>query len=272
MRSESRGVGGPGPLRLPGPPCPSHYDGRVTPALSLHAWLRYDAILRQLRRTTGVSSILEIGAGQGSVGVLLTRRFEYTGVEPDPTSFATACARLSSAGAGELIHGDANVLAVGRTFDLVCAFEVLEHLEDDAAAVNEWIEHVRPGGWLLLSVPANSTRWGATDVKAGHYRRYDRGDLTRLLAAAGLVDTSEVMYGFPAGYALEAGRNVLIRRRRSPAQSLEERTAASGRWLQPPDWAAPAMWALGLPLRAAQRPFGRSGLGTGLVALAHRPA
>ena len=244
---------------------------RMTPALSLHAWLRYDAILRLLRRATNTSSALEIGAGQGAVGVLLARRYAYTGLEPDPTSFAAALARFDAAGVQQIVQGDLSTLTPGRVFDLVCAFEVLEHIEDDAGAVADWIAWIRPGGWFLVSVPAGQDRFGSADRKAGHFRRYGRDDISSLLTAAGLVDVSVVAYGFPAGYVLEAGRNVLARRLET-AGSMSDRTAASGRWLQPPDWAAPATHLLAAPLRLAQRPFGNSRLGTGLVALARRPA
>ena len=243
---------------------------RMTPALSLHAWLRYDAILAQLRRATGVRSILEIGAGQGSIGVMLARRFSYVGLEPDPTSFETARSRFEQAGVREMVNGDLSALAPDAAFDLVCAFEVLEHIDDDAGAVAEWTERARPGGWLLVSVPAGRHRFRAADRKAGHFRRYDRGDIDAVLTSAGLVDTSVVSYGFPAGYALEAGRNVLARRAETAA-TMSDRTAASGRWLQPPDWSGAAMRALAFPLRLAQRPFGNTGLGTGLVTLARRP-
>jgi SAM-dependent methyltransferase len=242
----------------------------MTPALSLHAWLRYDAILHQLQRATGVRSVLEIGAGQGAVGVMLARRYSYTGLEPDPTSFAAARARFARAGAREVVNGDLTAVDPGAAFDLVCAFEVLEHIEDDHAAITEWVAAIRPGGWLLLSVPAGRHRIGAADRKAGHYRRYDRSDMAALLARAGLVDPSLVMYGFPAGYVLEAGRNVLARHLEA-ADSMSDRTAASGRWLQPPDWAAPLTRALAAPFRLLQRPFGASNLGTGLVALGRRP-
>ena len=244
---------------------------RMAPALSLHAWLRYDAILRLLRRATDVGSVLEIGAGQGAVGVMLARRYAYTGIEPDPRSFAAARARFDAAGVQEIVQGDLSALASGRVFDLVCAFEVLEHIEDDAGAVADWIAWIRPGGWFLVSVPAGRDRFGAADRKAGHFRRYGRDDISSLLAAAGLVDISVVTYGFPAGYVLEAGRNVLARRLET-AGSMSDRTAASGRWLQPPDWAAQATRVSAAPLRLAQRPFGGSRLGTGLVALARRPA
>ena len=261
------GAGGPGPSAAPGP---AATFSPMTPALPLHAWLRYDAILRQLRRAMGVRSVLEIGAGQGAVGVMLARRFSYTGLEPDPTSFAAARSRFEFAGVREMVNGDLSAIAPDTTFDLVCAFEVLEHIDDDAGAVAEWTARVRPGGWFLVSIPAGRHRFGAADRKAGHFRRYDRADIDAVLTSAGLEDASVITYGFPAGYALEAGRNVLARRAEAAA-TMSDRTAASGRWLQPPDWSGPAMHALALPMRAAQRPFGGTALGTGLVALARRP-
>jgi len=213
--------------------------------------------------------VLELGAGQGSVGVLLARRYDYLGLEPDAASYETARQRFARARVREIVCGDATALEAGRTFDLVCAFEVLEHIDDDRGALAGWAEFVTPGGWLLVSVPAGRNRFGASDVKAGHVRRYDAADLERLFAACSLVESSIRSYGFPAGYALEAGRN-LVARSLDPGGSLEERTAASGRWLQPPDWAAPAMLALAWPLRLLQRPFAEGGLGTGLVGLTRR--
>jgi SAM-dependent methyltransferase len=151
----------------------------------------------------------------------------------------------------------------------VCAFEVLEHLEDDREAVASWKRFMRPGGWVLVSVPAGRDRFGPTDVKAGHYRRYDRDDLAGVFRAADLADVEILAYGFPLGYVLEAGRNVLVRKTTRDT-ALEERTAASGRWLQPSERSAPLMRVLSAPFRLVQRPFGRTSLGTGLVARARK--
>jgi SAM-dependent methyltransferase len=235
------------------------------PPLSLHAWLRYDTIRKLL--PDGVERVLEVGAGQGSVGALLAGRYDYLGLEPDAASFAVAARRV---GPEHLVQDDAESFVAAEPFDLVCAFEVLEHLEDDVDALRRWQRFLRPGGWVLVSVPAGRERMGAADRRAGHLRRYDRADLVRTLERAGLVEPEIVVYGFPLGYALEAVRNVVARRDLSRDATTPERTAASGRWLQPPEWSAHATHVAAAPFRLAQRPFAESSLGTGLVARARR--
>jgi SAM-dependent methyltransferase len=230
------------------------------PPVSIHAWLRWDRTERML--PAHPARVLEIGCGLGSFGRLLASRYDYTGLEPDPTAHAEAVERVGDL--GRVLDVRVEELPPGD-FDLVCAFEVLEHLEDDLAALRAWQAQLRPGGSLLLSVPAGRDRFGPTDVKAGHFRRYDADDLRALLAEAGYADVAVRAYGFPVGYALELGRNLYASRRTGPA-SMAERTSASGRWLQPPEWAGLGMWALAWPWRLAQRPFG--GRGTGLGARA----
>lgn len=239
------------------------------PPLTFNAWLRYDVVMRLLCGLDAVTSVLEIGAGEGALAARLARRYKYVGLEPDARAFAVAQSRLARVGSGVVLQGDLSKLEPGTIFDLVCAFEVLEHIEDDAAALRAWRERVRPRGWILLSVPAFSRRFAATDVHAGHYRRYDPPHLRTLLTATGFVDPLVLTYGFPLGYLLEAARNA-IASRYSIGGSKEERTASSGRWLQPP---AAAWWATQLataPFRLLQRPFTRTTLGTGLVALARK--
>jgi hypothetical protein len=76
-------------------------------------------------------------------------------------------------------------------------------------------------------------------------------------------------YGFPVGYALEAGRNFLAKRSRRDG-SIIERTSASGRWLQPSDRIGWATQVATVPFRTLQRPFENTDLGTGLIVLARR--
>jgi SAM-dependent methyltransferase len=157
----------------------------------------------------------------------------------------------------------------GRQFDLVCAFEVLEHIEDDKAALTEWAGRLRPGGWLLISVPAHQRRFAPWDTYVGHFRRYDPPALADLLASCGFGQVDVRQYGWPLGYALETVRNQIAARRlgRAPGSTIDERTASSARQLQPSGGAKAAAIKYGiLPFRGLQRAV--PGAGTGLVALA----
>lgn len=235
--------------------------------LSLTAWLRYDAVRRLF--PSGQHRVLEIGAGLGSVGALLAERFDYVGVEPDPVSFATARHRIGTR--GQVLNCIVDELPRTEIFDIVCAFEVLEHIQDDHRTLAMWLRHLRPGGWFLASVPAGRDRFGLQDEYVGHFRRYDREDLTTLLTQVGLGDLVIVSYGFPLGNALEMTRSAIARHRATSA-ARDERTSASGRWLQPPEWAGVATRTLTYPFGLLQRPFASTQLGTGLVARAQKAA
>ncbi len=237
------------------------------PPLSFSAWLRYDVIRRML--PPGRHRVLEIGAGLGSVGALLAERSEYVGVEPDTESFATAKRRIGTR--GRILNIAVEDLPAAEIFDLICAFEVLEHIEDDRGALSSWLHYLRPGGWVLVSVPLGSDRFGPQDDWAGHYRRYDRAHLQSLLHDCGLEDVHIASYAFPLGNVLSAARNVIASRKVTPG-SIGDQTSASGRWLQPPEWAAFATRTITVPFRLLQRPFAGTDLGTGLVARARNPA
>ncbi len=257
------------------PGFPDKESGMVSPAtateskvnavapLTPNAWLRYDVIKQLL--PPGISTVLEIGCGQGSLGSRLAQRYQYLGVEPDETSWAVAQRRVSALGRGEVRNIPVGDLGAER-FDLVCAFEVLEHIEDDATTLKEWAVRLRPGGWLLLSVPAHQHRFGPADEMAGHFRRYDPAVMDALLRSCGFTDVEIRQYGFPLGYVLEAGRNQIGKRRvaASGDASLAERTAGSGRLLQPSSSKVGAVTRWGTaPFRVVQRAF--PGTGTGLV-------
>jgi SAM-dependent methyltransferase/glycosyltransferase involved in cell wall biosynthesis len=237
--------------------------------LTPNAWLRYDVLQRIL--PAGVTDVLEVGCGQGSLGARLTQRYRYVGVEPDQTSWAVARRRVSAMGSGEVRNVAFAALGDER-FDMVCAFEVLEHIEDDATTLKEWATRLRPGGWLLLSVPAHQRRYAKADEMAGHFRRYDPAAMTALLTRCGFTDIQIRQYGFPLGFLLETARNQIARRRlaASAGQSLAERTAGSGRLLQPSGGTIGALTRWGTaPFRVVQRAFPNTG--TGLVVLARLP-
>jgi SAM-dependent methyltransferase len=229
--------------------------------LSLSAWLRYDAVRRLL--PAEASRVLEIGAGMGSFGALLAQRYDYVGLEPDDNSYEVAVRRVGAAGL--VLNETVEEVELQELFDVMCAFEVLEHIEDDRGALAGWLRHVSPGGYVLLSVPFARERFGPWDRKAGHYRRYDAADVVDVMESVGLRSIETIVYGFPLGRALEIARNGVARAQRYE-ETMEERTAVSGRQLQPPAWAAALMKFGATPFCYLQRPFSRSSLGTGIVA------
>ena len=242
----------------------------MEPVLTPNAWLRWDVIRRELRRVPAGARVLEIGMGGGAVGARLSRRHRYTGVEPDERSRDRARTRLETSAR---VLDDVSACGASEVFDVVCSFEVLEHIEDDAAALTAWTEHLAPGGSVWLSVPAHPERFAAADEAVGHLRRYSRQQLADLLDAAGLEPVRIDNIGFPVGNLLEVGRNVLARRRRrGESATTAERTASSGRFLQPPDAVGPVIAAVMAPARLAQRPFRRGERGPGWVAVARRRA
>ena len=215
----------------------------------------------------GAESVLEIGVGQGALGFRLAERYRYVGLELDEPALAVARRRFERAGRGTLVHGDLDALPPGERFDLIVATEVLEHYEDDVAALQLWRSRLVPRGALLLSVPAFPERFGPWDVKAGHFRRYEREGLAATFRAAGFEPVAIRTYGFPLGNLLEAARDAVARRR--PAQeSMSERTAASGRLLQPSGATGVLTAAAGAVGGVLQRPFTGGRHGVGFVALA----
>jgi SAM-dependent methyltransferase len=239
------------------------------PPLAPRARLRW-TVVRRIVADLAPRSILELGCGLGGVGMSLARTAPYTAAEPDGQCWAVAHERITPLG-GQVIHGDHTAVAAGQTYDLVCAFEVLEHIDDDAGALAEWLPLVRPGGHLLLSVPADPQRFGPSDVLAGHYRRYTADQLRQRLVDAGAVDVSVRHYGWPLGYLLDSVRNRLSAGKvAAAAETAEARTSTSGRLFQPRSALMGGVIRTGVaPFAALQRL--RPGVGPGLIALARRP-
>src|SRR6266540_2188091 len=156
------------------------------PPLTFSASLRYDLVRRTLQDLSGIESVLEIGAGEGAVGARLAQTYRYVGVEPDPEASAVARTRVEPSG-GQVVCGDVSALDPGAVFDLVCAFEVLEHVERDAETLATWAARVRPGGWVMLSVPPFQRRFGPSDRAVGHFRRYEPEQMRELLLGTGLL-------------------------------------------------------------------------------------
>lgn len=81
------------------------------------------------------------------------------------------------------------------SLDVVSAFDVVEHFRDEAALLAELHRVLRPGGRLLVSVPAYDWAWSSHDVAARHHRRYTRRRVVTALTAAGFT-TERTTYAF----------------------------------------------------------------------------
>jgi SAM-dependent methyltransferase len=126
--------------------------------------------------------VLEVGCGTGDVLAVLGEFGETIGVEPHPELAAVARRRGLDVRAGGL-PGDLGVPAGWA--DVVLLLDVIEHLDDDLAALGAARRLLTPGGLLVVTVPAYAWLWSGHDVQLGHRRRYTAQALARLAAAAG---------------------------------------------------------------------------------------
>jgi SAM-dependent methyltransferase len=157
---------------------------RYVRAERLHWWYRgrrriLDRLLSRFLGP-GTRTILDIGSGSGMMLLLLRRFGSVRGIESDP-------ALVRHARSQDL---DIEVLQFPREvpsgrYDAVTMFDVLEHLEDDRAALKAVDGLLAPGGFLFITVPALSWLYSTYDEASGHYRRYDRDLLRRRLVERG---------------------------------------------------------------------------------------
>jgi SAM-dependent methyltransferase len=137
--------------------------------------------------------VLEVGAGLGSTTRALAngRAADWLCLEPDPKLAASIGALLASGAlpaAYRLRVGTlAGLPAAEGPFDAVLYVNVLEHIEDDGAELAQAYARLAPGGVVLIVVPAHQWLFGPFDAAIGHFRRYSRRQLRRVLPAGGRV-------------------------------------------------------------------------------------
>ena len=147
--------------------------------------------------------LLDVGSADGP-SVSWLRADQHVSVDLDPrglTPGLSACASALS-----LPFRD-------EVFDLVCAFDVVEHCEPESRALGELGRVLAPGGRLLLSVPAYEWAWTDHDVRAGHHRRYTRPRLVAAVEAAGF-EVVRATYAFAGVFPVFAAERVARRLRR----------------------------------------------------------
>jgi len=173
--------------------------------------------------------VLEVGCGTGNVLRALDEvcpRGMVVGMDLFAEGLTLARARTSC----PLVQGNLEQPAFGVQFDLVGAFDVVEHLPDDLQIFRSLHSMLKPGGTLLLTVPARQSLWSYFDEVSRHCRRYERSDLCRKLTQCGyeIEYVSEFMASiFPLLWLVRRMRSIRRSRTSSSADtdlalSLEE--------------------------------------------------
>lgn len=212
-----------------------------------HWWYRgrLRIVLREVERLAipPGARILDAGCGSGRVLDELARFGRVSGVDLSSDAVAAASARgharVSRAPIEELPFPDSS-------FHLVTCLDVIEHIRDDRRALRELFRVTRPGGHLVVTVPAYQALWSAHDERNEHQRRYRRGSLRAVAASAGWQLVRDTHFNSlllaPAAAVRLAGRVRDVRRR--------SELALTPQWLTP---------VLELPLRLEAAYLGRGG-------------
>ena len=147
-------------------------------------------------------SVLEMGCGPGGILFELGQKgFSGIGVEPSDTSRNISKKLLSDFTDVSVVKSLDDVEK--QNFDYLFSFEVLEHIQDDVEALTAWVKYIKKDGLVFISVPAHMNKWNITDVMVGHFRRYEKNDVEKLMASAGLEILKLQTYGWPTSWILE---------------------------------------------------------------------
>lgn len=173
-------------------PFPSSAYGQLAEAESGHWWFRVrnKIVLWALtKKVEPFSVLLEIGCGTGYVLEGISQSFphvELYGSEYFDAGLEHARKRVPKA---HLMQLDATTLNDVDRYDVIGAFDVIEHIEDDEIVLSNLARAIRSGGSLVLTVPQHRWLWSAVDEYACHVRRYTRTELIAKVQNAGLQIT-----------------------------------------------------------------------------------
>jgi SAM-dependent methyltransferase len=170
--------------------------------------------------------ILDAGCGSGRMLQELADYGEVSGIELDPDAAAAAASR----GFGEVKVGRLEELPwESDMFDLITCLDVIEHTPDDRHTLSELRRATKPGGWLLVTVPAYQALWSLHDAANHHYRRYSRKSLRLAALEAGW--SARRMTSFNS-ILLPAGALVRIAQRgRTPDSNYTPELKLGPEWL-----------------------------------------
>lgn len=149
--------------------------------------------------------VLDVGSADGPSVTWMQERGHRIALDID----------MDALGPGDVCGSALELPFADETFDVVAAFDVVEHCEPEAVALTELARVLRPGGRMFLAVPAYQWAWTQFDTDAGHYRRYTRKRLAAAVAAAG-IEVERTTYMFAGTLPMFAAERA-VRKLRKPA-------------------------------------------------------
>ncbi len=171
-----------------------------------HWWFatRTRTILALLDKYMGAGKdgrqVLDVGAGAGNMMHHLAQYGAVVGLEYNPKPIPVAQQR-----GFDVRQGSATDLPFAEaSFDLVALLDTVEHIPDETAVLRETLRVTKPGGWLIITVPALMWLWSQNDVVNLHQRRYTAPEMRRKLQAAGW-GVPFCSYNFTLIFPLSAG-------------------------------------------------------------------
>lgn len=167
--------------------------------------------------------VLEVGAGIGGTTLALCNgtQAEWLCVEPDPRLAASVeqlINRQQLPAYCRLHVGTLERVATSELFDTILYIDVLEHIENDYAELARAYTYLKPGGHLLLLVPAHQWLFGPFDAAIGHFRRYSRRTLRQVLPPQGRV--VQLCYLDSVGVLAYVANKLLLRQTQPSARQI----------------------------------------------------
>jgi SAM-dependent methyltransferase len=186
------------------------------------------AVLQQLALPAG-ARVLEVGSGTGGNLSMLEQFGAVHGLEMDAT--ARMLTDRKTGGRFDIRAGRCpdEIPFQNQRFDLICFFDCLEHIADDAGSLQQMRRLLAPGGAIIITVPAYQWLWSSHDVFLHHYRRYSRASLEQCARAAGYTVARSTYFNtllFPVAVAAR-WLDRLMQRARSTGDAIPPRAVNS---------------------------------------------
>jgi len=136
-------------------------------------------------------SLIDVGCGKGSFGLYMHK----LGYDVDLLDFTD---KIDTSNYPINYYNTHFLSFVSeKKYDIATSFEVIEHIKEERIFFEKLVQLVKPGGYIILSIPSKMKLWNESDELAGHYRRYEKKDLEQLAEKFHLQVLEIISYGFP---------------------------------------------------------------------------